>query len=506
MPVSISGSDIDNASPGTGVSLTFNDDGEATFTAKYNDAGEVRIDAEFDNGNGLTLTGYDSFVTNPTALYVYTDDANASCDSADASCSLFKKAGENFNLSVKAACWQSDTDNDYSNNPVTPNFELNAINVYSNLVAPSGGENASLSTTSIDFTTADAGEHNMQQSVSELGVFTFSVSPPNYFGESISVIASNNIGRFYPDYLAVTAQNDGAFGTHSCGTFTYTGQPFGYRVTPSLTVSAYNTNDERVQNYQGSFAKLLTTHFTVTAPTSDAAALGADNSTSVSLQWTPDNATLTDNNDGSHTFSFGNDSYRYLKVANNQVAPFSNVVALSFTDITDSDGVQTGSLPIALQPSGEIIRFGQLAMNNAHGSELSPLPLSVYTQYFDGTNWQINTADQCTTMTLANHLQLRNSSTSNNSWQAGTTTMLVGEGSSSASMNSMINGQALITFSAPGEDNQGYIDIQSRINGSVDWLLADTDSDGLYDDEVSSKASFGIFKGSDRIIFRREVY
>jgi MSHA biogenesis protein MshQ len=145
-------------------------------------------------------------------------------------------------------------------------------------------------------------------------------------------------------------------------------------------------------------------------------------------------------------------------------------------------------------------------MNNAHGSELSPLPLSVYTQYFDGTNWQINTADQCTTMTLANHLQLRNSSTSNNSWQAGTTTMLVGEGSSSASMNSMINGQALITFSAPGEDNQGYIDIQSRVNGSVDWLLADTDSDGLYDDEVSSKASFGIFKGSDRIIFRREVY
>jgi MSHA biogenesis protein MshQ len=506
LPVNISGRDIDSASPGTGVSLTFDENGEATFTAQYDDAGEIRIDAEFDNGNGLTLSGNASFVSTPAALYVYSDEANATCSSADAGCSLFKKAGENFNLSVKAACWQSDTDNDYSDNPITPNFALDSITVFSNLVAPVSGDNASLSTTSIDFTSSDAGVHTMQQTVSDVGVFRFTVSPPSYLGESIPVTASDDIGRFYPDHLSVTAQNDGAFGNHSCGTFTYTGQTFAYRVNPSLTVAAYSANNEIINNYTGSFAKLNTSDFSVTPPTSDAVALGADNATLVSLNWMPDNATLTDNNDGSHTFSFGNDSYQYIKSSNNLVGPFTNAVNLNFTSITDSDGVQTESLPVSLQPAGEVIRFGQLAMSNTHGSELSPLPLTVYTQYFDGINWQINSADQCTAMTLANHVQLRNTSTSGNSWQAGTTTMVVGEGSSSASMNNMTNGQALVTFSAPGEDNQGYIDIQSRFNGSFNWLLTDSDLDGLYDDEINGKASFGIFKGSDRIIFRREVY
>jgi MSHA biogenesis protein MshQ len=68
------------------------------------------------------------------------------------------------------------------------------------------------------------------------------------------------------------------------------------------------------------------------------------------------------------------------------------------------------------------------------------------------------------------------------------------------------SGQATLTFSAPGEDNDGYVDIQSQLGSTAPWLLGDYDGDGVFDDEATGRASFGLFKGSDNIIFRREVF
>ena len=87
--------------------------------------------------------------------------------------------------------------------------------------------------------------------------------------------------------------------------------------------------------------------------------------------------------------------------------------------------------------------------------------------------------------------------------------MTVDDGTTAATLTSnspMTSGNAIKTLSAPGEDNRGYIDIRSNIAANYDWLLGDFDNDGGYDDEASARASFGLFKGSDQIIFRREVY
>jgi len=504
--VTISGASIDASSPGTTVNLTFNNDGEAIFNAEYDAAGQLELSVSHTMSSGTTLNGNDLFISKPAALHIYTTETNANCVSGDANCSIFKKTGENFDLKVKAACWQQDNDPDYSNNPATPNFELDSINVSSSIVAPITGNNATLSTANFDFEVADSGEYTLSQSVSEVGVFTFSVSPPSYFGESITVASSDNIGRFYPDHFKVTAQNSGAFGSHSCGTFTYTGQSFGYQTAPSLTVTAYNSANLITQNYTSDFAKLIASDFSVTAPTTDAYAMGADNTNKVSLSWSPDAANLTDNSDGSHSFSFGNDSYQYLKQTNSMINAFSNAVDLSFTAITDSDGVATQSLPVTLQPSGENIRFGRIAIANAYGSELTPLPIALTTEYFDGFNWRTNTADTCTALSISNQIRLQNAATNSGALQAGTANMVIDTGTTSISALNFANGQGTITFNAPGEDNQGYVDIQSNLTGSFDWLLDDSDSDGSFDDEAKGKASFGIFKGSDRIIFRREVY
>jgi len=508
--VAISGNTIDKSSPGSSVDLEFDINGEASFTVQYDDAGQLQLDASHTltttDGN-LTIAGNDTFVSKPVALAIYSTDNSADCSAGDASCSIFKKAGESFDLDIKAACWVDNDDSDYSNNPVTANFELASIGLDHSLIAPSAGNLGSLSNASINFTTSDNGIHTVSQSVSEVGVFTFDLNPPIYFGESINTAASDNIGRFYPDHFEVTASDDGAFSDYACGTFSYSGQSFNYTTNPTLTISAYNAADTAVitQNYTGDFVKLVASDFRFTQPTTDALQTGVDGNL-VLLEMSVSPASLTDNADGSLSFAFGNDSYTYRHISNSKIAPFSNAVKLEFTAINDDDGVQTQDLPISLQPSGEPIRFGRFSITNVHGSELIPLPVQIQTEYFNGANWQSNSADQCTTLNLASHFQLANTDTSAGSWQSGTTTMTVNNGSSTASLNALNSGQATLTFSAPGEDNQGYIDIRSQLSANYDWLLGDYDNDGGYDDEAQGRASFGLFKGSDNIIFRREVY
>ncbi|OUR64717.1 hypothetical protein A9Q79_05295 [Methylophaga sp. 42_25_T18] len=505
--VDISSTTIDTSSPGTPVDLDFDINGEATFTVHYDDAGQVQIDASHTAGSGLVLTGNDQFVSTPVMLTVYTDENNYECVSGDASCNRFKRAGESFDLKVNAACWEDDSDTDFRDNAVTPNFELNSIAVIPLLVAPSGGSNGSLDVSSFNFTASDNGTHTMEQAISEVGVFNFSISPSNYFGESLITQNSPNIGRFYPDHFQVSGQSNGAFGDNACGTFTYSGQNFTYTTNPQLTITAYNAANTAsvTQNYRGDFIKLMASNFLIAGPTTDALQPGLDNNL-VQLDWTAAVASLTDNNNGSITFTSGNDIYNYEHVANNRIAPFTNVADLVFSQIKDSDDVPTQGLPVSLRSSGEPIRFGRLAINNAHGSELLPLAITIQAEYFNGANWQQNTADQCTALNKVTHLEFTNNETSGGSF---TSTMNIGTGTTIPTLsnhNPMISGSSIITFSAPGEDNQGFVDIQSQLAANYDWLLGDYDNDGGYDDEATGRASFGLFRGSDNIIFRREAY
>jgi hypothetical protein len=110
---------------------------------------------------------------------------------------------------------------------------------------------------------------------------------------------------------------------------------------------------------------------------------------------------------------------------------------------------------------------------------------------------------------LASQLQLSNPETAGGAWLSGNTTMTIASGTTAGTLtnnNPLVNGSALLSLSAPGEDNQGYVNITSQISSSYNWLLGDYDGNGIYNDEASARASFGLFKGSDTIIFKREVY
>jgi MSHA biogenesis protein MshQ len=510
---------IADSTPGTGVSLSFDIDGLATFTVQYDDAGQLQLNAEHTMLSGLLLEGESTFISKPLLLTVYTDETDYDCTSGDASCSRFIKAGENFDLKVKAACWVDDADTDFTDNPATPNFEMNSIAVLSSVVAPSGGSNGSLDVTSFNFSTSDNGIHTIDQAISEVGVFNFAISPSNYFGESLTTQNSPNIGRFYPDHLEATIEQ-GEFDNTRCNdAFTFAGQPFYYTTTPQIIVTAYNAADTKAitTNYTGDFAQSVFLNFTEPSPTTDANAVRADGNF-VQFTRTIAGHTETDHGDGSHTYLFGNDTYVYDKTGANKTDKFINEIHFDFPVLTDNDGTQTFIVDendalsadlISLKPSGEPIRFGRLSIANVHGSELMPLEVPIQSEYYNGNNWQINTLDECTSLNMSPDFQLSNPETNNGSLQAGTATMIIDGGTTSAALTNnspLVNGVATMTFSAPGEDNQGYVDIQSQTSLNFSWLLGDYDNDGVYDDEATGRASFGVFKGSDNIIFRRENF
>src|SRR3546814_5190882 len=96
----------------------------ATFTINYPDAGQLNLHARHVGAGseaGLILDGADLFVSRPAGLAVFSAAAPV-CATADAACPLFSKAGAEFPLTVQAACWVSDGDGEFSDNPVTPTF------------------------------------------------------------------------------------------------------------------------------------------------------------------------------------------------------------------------------------------------------------------------------------------------------------------------------------------------------------------------------------------------
>jgi hypothetical protein len=68
-----------------------------------------------------------------------------------------------------------------------------------------------------------------------------------------------------------------------------------------------------------------------------------------------------------------------------------------------------------------------------------------------------------------------------------------------------VAGNADLSFSSPGAENTGYINISGNFV-SLPWLLFDWDSNGLQDNSPTARVTFGVYHGNPKIIYFREVY
>jgi len=495
--------------------VNFDGTASATLDFEYQDAGQLSVTVADGGSNGLTAATVNTIVT-PAKLNIYTTDTNNACTGPDyGNCTAFKVAGipgnaaSEFNLVVEGAC---------ADDTVTPNFQLNNIVLSSNLVAPTlasgataNGANGSLGVTTVNITSG--GTATVTETLSEVGAFSITATPPNYLGQPIPAATSSTIGRFIPDRFIVS-DNSPLFDDATCN-FTYQDQTFGFAsgLTPELTLTAVNSAGATTANYGGDgvsnndFWKLDASVLSGRTYSNQVTAFpGSLNSILGSI-------TVTDETDydGINTFIFPLDTLTYNKAdvvpdpagGPTSDAPFGATATLNLSALllTDDDGVfydqdNNGSADafISSDITGTDIRWGRWFIANAFGSELQALPMVAEAQYYDGSNFVINTDDtssSCSTFTAVTTAMGNYSG----NLSSGETTL-------PSPIPDIVDGLVALTLSAPGNGNDGSLLMMLT---SPAWMQYDYDGDSTAEN-ASGTATFGIFEGRQPVIIQRQSY
>lgn len=489
----------------TAFSLNFDAQGQSTITVKYPDAGKVQLDARYDGTGseaGLVMTGADQFVARPVGLCI--TPPQGVCAAGDSSCPVFKKAGDTFQIDIKAMAWESVNDGDICvGNQTTPNFVLPNIALGSTLVAPNPGTNAVLGTTSYNHSAAASSLNSVTQTVSEVGVFRMTATPPAnaYFTYTIPPAQSQPVGRFIPADFNLASGDI----VPACNVFSYMGQPFGV----ALDVLARNVSGGQTQNYTGSFAK--GSAYLSVANNKDGKSLANRLRSLPSLPWLNGRAALAAG------------SSEFVRLSDTQPdGPYKSLLFGLY--MRDNDGDRTliaspdfndavvgncsgGSCNARLIDSVPMqVYFGRLLAGTGAGLASAPLAVPLQLQYYEAGNWQLNKLDQCTQFSLANQgftflnpshvfdAASRDLSLGNNrKIRLGLGSSAPGGASAQAT-----DGEILFQFARP--------DISVRIPYRVDLSKQPSQPLWLSDPAtLQGEAIFGSSRGNDRIIYLREV-
>ncbi len=565
--VAITGNNLGAVGGYTPVNLDFGDatDTTAAFVMNYPDVGAIQLYARYsiplDDGSstpsGTFITGNsNAFVVRPFGFDVIVTANPGAAGPADG---VFTRAGADFAVSATAVLYQA-SDDALDNNGIPDNHDdadpSNNVNLSDNAAAlnygrevttesvaltglldqPGGGNDPGLAgTTTITGFSSGAG-NSAAVRFDEAGIIeiTAGVADGDYLGIGAAATAallgkSGYVGRFIPNHFVMasatlTNRSDSA----AClDPFTYMGENF--QIDYELAAFNARTPATLTQNYIGAFAKLdLSVPAEMNYGATDAgsnltARLGVASAGGFVAGTAPVSATL--------------------QLARNAVPDgvYSNFQVGIVP--TDSDGVSLLAADLNLTLDGGAdshvqlgqtdLRYGRLNLFNNFGSELLGLSLPLNAEYYLDTTAEfvINADDSCTTRTPANVL-LYNVLEPKAGRTVGDPVITIGTGSTTlTSISAFVDGRASLSFTAPAAE--GYVDIEIQ---TPDWLLSDLDkldqgiegpgghctpgiaaSDPAYiagctadgnniDDIPLSRGNFGIFKGSDNIIYIREVY
>lgn len=243
-------------------SIRFNSNAEAEVEFLYPESGKLSLDSFLWFDRDLTSSNDVTFV--PYGLCLTAQDNAAKCSTNDANCSVYKRAGDNFSLSIQAKAWQLNSTSICSN-PNVDNYQTEAgdlpIQLTHDIVAPSDGNEGVLNmgqpadvkgSNPSEYVYKQGTNNIMSRRLSESGIFEITASANSYLGVTDLPIQSGfvgNLGRFVPARFDV--ENVSTFNSCSAGRFTYLGQPF----SNTFNILATNLQGNVTQNYRGAFAK-----------------------------------------------------------------------------------------------------------------------------------------------------------------------------------------------------------------------------------------------------------
>jgi hypothetical protein len=571
----------------------------------YADVGQLELHAEYelplaDDINGTPSTDFivgssTPFVVRPFGFDIdFSDDrltngTGGDSYAADADGTVFATAGVPFDTTVSAIAWQAadDLNSDgvpddgatLHDNPITPNYgnessfaDYDVLVSLDQIVGPVGGV-GSLSDNL--FTSFTNGVQTKTMIFDEVGIIDLSAqlvdsgdgsTPIGFMTTGVSLEGNvKNVGRFIPNDFVLTGGiissrplANGQGKSISPSDWTYMGEEFGI----SAMIQARNGagSPAITRNYVGAFAKLESLDFGADkffavdetgAPDDYSSRLGAASSP-ISINWNSD-----PNTDGGEATLTGNLIFN-RQASGVEDGPYDTITVA--VDTTDSDSVGfvldldiDGGGNDAATIDTEEFRYGRLLVNNAIGSELEPLGISFTIEYWNGTEFVVNTDDSSTTLfynasedVSANRsiLFVPGTFTDNlvedmdDTADPGETFIeLAAINADTDVINSFFEGLMILRSgvdsdaddiqddspffsSAPGDGADGSALVEFDLDNpdlpfsldflSYDWRgvgeTEDINEDGDYDDNPRGLIQFGSYRGHDRVINWQEIY
>jgi MSHA biogenesis protein MshQ len=482
----------------TSVPMTFDASGNAPFTFTFSDVGQTRIWVN-KTINSASVTGSSNqFVTKPFGFTVSgiqtTAGAVVNPAAPNASGGIFIKAGNDFTATVTATAQGGAATPNYGKETPAETVKLTAA-----LVGGLGLTNLVGLTNPTAFGAFTNGvATGTTFSWGEVGIITLtpSIGDADYLGAGdVMGTTTGNVGRFIPDHFAVTA---GAVTAGCSGAFTYFGQD-GF--TTAFTLNAQNLANTTTQNYAGSFAKLGLTSWASYGFTGPALPVGSTlqaSGTAPTGSWT-----------------LGSASVSAKHIAGRPTAAAAETTVIVNAAPTDSDAVTMTAAAVA---GGTPVRFGRLRVPNGAGSQYRNLKIPVVTQYWNGTAFATNTLDSCTSIpsTAFSFGNFRKTLTSADA-------VVVGAPVTFAS------GLGTMTLQKPGGTRTGTYDLSISLTNPADnsclkqapawtpsvaasasanlaYLTGAWCAGSTYDKDPSSRISFGLYRGADKMIYLRENF
>ena len=514
---------------------------EAPFALNYADAGQITLQFRYALPSppaGQFVQGAsNAFVVRPFG-FAFTGVSHDATPSGSAAAFA---AGDNFSMTLGAYLWASgqDANNDgipdsgqvITGNGVTPNFAATTT-----VGVPAGGNLAGAdgaitraggapTVTAAQWSGGTAVVNNWRYD--EVGNVRLTASSDDYLGDASADIrgdSSNDgavgyVGRFRPKQFVVSAAGLTTRLAAACGP----ASPFTYmneRLRLTFTLTAQNTQGSTTANYTGTYAKLVLTSF-------GSYDLGArDGATDLSARLEDPGAAAPPTGSWLNGVASGVTITTALRRALAPDNPDGPYAALQFgiapidSDLTAMNTLDQGTRKnLGLTTD---VRYGRLRMDNALGSEAHRLAIPMRVEYWNGTGFATNLADECTSLGRS-AIAMAFTPPSN---LASCETAL------DVDPVTFTQGVAKVGLTAPGAGNSGSVVLTANLGSAggsycnpgsfvaagstpLSYLLGrwddaanpDGDANTNYDDKPSARAAFGLYGSQPgSFIYFRESY
>ncbi len=493
-----------------------------------------------------TVTGCstDNFAIRPSSFTVAVTDADWSTAgttrtlaNTGASGGNVHKAGQPFTLTVTPS---PGTATNFDGSPTVSALACTLPAVCANGMLSVGAYVGSGTRTSTSATYDEAGAFNLtlvDQNYASVdaadGTPADCSATGRYVCQSPAPVA---VGRFVPDHFAVTAVTQPVFRTFdatdaactaSPRSFTYIGQSFGYQTLPVAMVTAQNASNGTTTNYRGTLWKLASASVSQTMANSPVISLDISQVGASVLSETANTGTGTLTSNAADKIAFVRDAATPQAVFTANLTQTWSVADAN--ENSANQGVISTTTPLAFNgggsgiafdgggaSSGKEFRYGLLAIRNANGSQLVALPIWLFTQYWNGTSFIVNTADNCTAFAGTN-IEMSNFQ--------GTLGPIASCKTRLPAAITFNSGRARALLAAPGAGVLGSVDLavhlEPIVSGTPQTCTGGTPSNvtaankaylqgkwsgATYNQNPASRATFGVYRGSEEIIHIRENY